>query len=367
MKFTISKTALVNGLSQVVGVVPNRSTLPILANVLIRTVGELVEFTANDLDTAICGGSPATVQEPGASALPARRLLAIAKELPSQEVTIEVSEKNVASIRCGQSFFKINGLPADEFPPIPEMKDAQEITIAQADLRDGLRKTMFAVSTDGTRYTLNGVLCEMAPTGATLVATDGRRLASVEVAADSPGSEIVMGGQIIIPTKCAAEILRLIGDIGNAQIEFNENQIKIKIGDVTLASKLIDGNYPNYRQVMPEKAEHRLTFSREELLSVVKRVSILSSEKTNSVRFALTAGNVEIASNTPDIGEARESIAVKYSGPEFAIAFNPEYLMQALRALSDSEIYLDLTDALTPAVIRLESSFLYVLMPMRIS
>ena len=364
MKFSVSKEKLLAGLQTVQNVVSTRTTLPILSNVLLRADDGKLHLTTTDLDVGVSGGIDAQIDKPGATTLPARRLATIVRELPAAEVQIEIDSKNVASIRCGQSFFKILGLPEEEFPPLPKFEDAKIFTLNQQALRDALKKTSYAISTDETRYVLNGILFSFKESKLTMVATDGRRLALVDLEVEFPRSQEV---EIIVPTKCVTELGRLLGDEGDVKMSVGENQVAFEIGGTLLVSKLIEGNYPNYRQVIPGEAKERITLEREMFLNAVHRVSLLSSEKSNSVKLVFSKNNIEIAANTPDVGEARESLAVAYKGREFSIAFNPEFLQAPLRALSNDEVYLDLIDEMSPGVIKIQSPFLYVLMPMRIS
>ena len=364
MKFSVSKEKLLAGLQTVQNVVSTRTTLPILSNVLLRADDGKLHLTTTDLDVGVSGGIDAQIDKPGATTLPARRLATIVRELPAAEVQIEIDSKNVASIRCGQSFFKILGLPEEEFPPLPKFEDAKIFTLNQQALRDALKKTSYAISTDETRYVLNGILFSFKENKLTMVATDGRRLALVDLEVEFPRSQEV---EIIVPTKCVTELGRLLGEEGDVKMSVGENQVAFEIGGTLLVSKLIEGNYPNYRQVIPGDAKERITLERETFLNAVHRVSLLSSEKSNSVKLVFSKNNIEIAANTPDVGEARESLAVAYKGREFSIAFNPEFLQAPLRALPNDEIYLDLIDEMSPGVIKIQSPFLYVLMPMRIS
>ncbi len=364
MKFSVSKEKLLAGLQTVQNVVSTRTTLPILSNVLLQADGDQLRLTTTDLDVGVSGAITAQIEKPGATTLPARRLATIVRELPAAEINVEVDSKNVASIRCGQSFFKILGLPEEEFPPLPKLNESRTFTIGQQLLRDALKKTSYAISTDETRYVLNGILFSFKENKLTLVATDGRRLALVDLEVEFPRSQEV---DIIVPAKAVTELGRLLGDEGEVRLSVDENQIAFQIGDTLLASKLIEGNYPNYRQVIPAEAKERVTLERELFLNAVHRVSLLSSEKSNSVKLVFTKNNIEIAANTPDVGEAKESLAVAYKGREFSIAFNPEFLQAPLRVLSNDEVYLDLIDEMSPGVIKIQSPFLYVLMPMRIS
>jgi len=365
MKFSVSKEKLLEGLQVVQNVVSTRTTLPILSNVLLQADASGVRFTTTDLDVGISGSIEAQVEKEGATTLPARRLASIVRELPAAEVVVEVDSKNVASIRCGQSFFKILGLPEEEFPPLPKFEGAKEFTLKQKDLHDGLRKTNYAISTDETRYVLNGILFSFKDNKLTMVATDGRRLALVDIEVEFARSQEV---EIIVPTKCVTELSRLVGGgDGELKMTVGENQVAFDVNGTLLVSKLIEGNYPNYKQVIPGEAKDRVTLERELFFNAVHRVSLLASEKSNSVKLVFSKGNLEIAANTPDVGEARESIAVNYKGRDFSIAFNPEFLQAPLRALPDDEVYLDLIDEMSPGVIKVQTPFLYVLMPMRIS
>jgi DNA polymerase-3 subunit beta len=198
----------------------------------------------------------------------------------------------------------------------------------------------------------------------TLVATDGRRLALVDLDLEFPKSQEV---DLIVPTKAVIELQRLLHEEGDMKVSVGDNQIAFELNESFLVSKLIEGNYPNYRQVIPSEAKERVTLERETFLNAARRVSLLASEKSNSVKLIFTKGNIDIVANTPDVGEAKESLPVMYKGKEFSIAFNPEFLMAPLRNLSEDEIYLDLIDEMSPGVIKISGPFLYVLMPMRLS
>ena len=364
MKFSVSKDKLLEGLSIVQNVVSTRTTLPILSNVLLQASEGEIRLTTTDLDVGVRGSVEAQVERSGATTLPARRLFSIVRELPAAEIYVDVDSKNLASIRSGPSYFKILGLPEEEFPPLPRFDDAKIFTIAQKDLKDGLKKTSYAISTDETRYVLNGTLFSFKENKLTLVATDGRRLALVDLELEFPRSQEI---DVIVPTKAVTELQRLVKDEGDVKVSIGENQIAFEINQTLLVSKLIEGNYPNYRQVIPSEAKERITLERETLLNAVRRVALLASEKSNSVKLSFSKGNIDIVATTPEVGEARESLAVLYKGREFSIAFNPEFLMAPLRNLSTDEVYLDLIDEMSPGVIKIAGPFLYVLMPMRLN
>jgi len=364
MKFSATKEKILEGLQQVQNVVSTRTTLPILSNVLLQAKEGTVNLTTTDLDVGVRGGFEATVDKAGATTLPARRLFTIIRELPSSEISVEVDGKNAASIRSGQSFFKILGLPEEEFPPLPKFENAKVVTMRQKDLRDGLRKTAYAISTDETRYVLNGVLFSFKENKLTLVATDGSRLAMADIELEFPRSH---EADIIVPTKAVTELQRLLTDDGDVKISVGTGQIAFDLNNTLLVSKLIEGNYPNYKQVIPSEAKERVTLERETFLNSLRRVSLLASDKSNSIKLSFSKNNIEITANTPEVGEARESLPVVYKGRDFSIAFNPEFLMAPLRNLAEDEIFFDLIDEMSPGVLKIQTPFLYVLMPMRVS
>jgi DNA polymerase-3 subunit beta len=364
MKFRISKEAFLDGLQKVQHVVSSRTTLPILSNVLLVAKDGRLQFTTTDLDVGITGSVEAQIEKEGSTTLPAKRLVSIVRELPASEVEVSVDAKNHASIRSGPSFFKIIGLGVAEFPALPDFSGAKEFKIPQITLRDGLKKTSYAISTDETRYVLNGIFTSFRDGKLTLVATDGRRLAMVDADLEFPASH---ESDVIVPTKAVQELQRLLGEAGDVIVKLSDSQISFAIGDTLLCSKLIEGNYPNYRQVIPGDSNERVVIPREALLETARRVSLLSSDKSNSVKLIFSENRIEVTANSPDVGEAQESLDVIYQGPPMQIAFNPEFLMAPLRALDSDDVYLDLIDEMSPGVLRIEGTFLYVLMPMRVT
>jgi DNA polymerase-3 subunit beta len=369
MKFTIAKDQLLAGLQAVQNIVSNRTTLPILSNVLMRAEANRLDLTATDLDVTVACSVEANVGALGASTLPVKKLFGICRELNGHEIEFEVDDRNVCALRAGPSFYKINGLAADEFPPQPKFDEKKKLTVPQEKLRSMLRKTSFAISTDETRYVLNGIFFMLKEHKFTMVATDGRRLALVDEDVDiSEASQ----GEFIVPTKAINELNRLLQAAGEAEIRFTENQAAFQLkddkgGSVLVVSKLVDGNYPNYRQVIPAESKERISLAREELLHALRRAELMTSEKSNSVKLGFSKNNLMITANTPEIGEARESVAINYKGHDFSIAFNPGYLMDPLKALENDEVFLELTDELSPGVVKVNAPFLYVIMPMRMS
>jgi DNA polymerase-3 subunit beta len=372
MKFKVAKDKLLDGLQVVQNVVSTRTTLPILSNVLVRTTSDGVQLVTTDLDVGVSCEVEAEIGQAGATTLPARRLFAIIRELPAADIDVEVDAKNVASIRCGSSFFKILGLSEDEFPPLPKVDGAKAIKLDQAVLKNMLRKTAYAISTDETRYVLNGIFMSFKDDKLTVVATDGRRLALVEHDVELPRGTTA---ELILPTKAVSELQRLLVDKGTAQISLMENQVAINLlpppqdgkRGIVLVSKLIEGSFPNYRQVIPTETKERIGVERESLLSALHRAALLTSEKSNSVKLTFAKNTLSLTVNSPDVGEARETLPVEYKGKELSVAFNPQFLMDPLRNLDADEVFMELTDELSPGVVKVNEPFLYVVMPMRMS
>ena len=336
----------------------------------MRAEGDRVEFTATDLDVTVACSVEAKVNKPGATTVPVKKLFGIVRELNGSEIDIEDGrKKHHVSIRSGSSFYKINGLGADEFPPLPKFKDDKKVALPQENIRAMLKKTSFAVSTDESRYVLNGIFISLKEHKMTMVATDGRRLALVDEEVDISEKS---SGEFIVPAKAVNELNRLLQDKGDVEMKFGENQASFSLKDdkgfsVLLITKLIEGNYPNYRQVIPGEAKERIPLVREEFLQALRRAEIMTSEKANSVKLTFGKNNLAITANSPEVGEARETLAINYKGKEMAIAFNPRYMIDPLTALAEDEVFFELIDELSPGVLKINGPFLYVVMPMRLS
>ena len=273
MNLTITKEQIISGLQAVQNVVSSRTTLPILSNVLLRAEGDRLEFTATDLDVTVASSVEAMVKKPGAATVPVKKLFGIVRELASGEIDLEVDDKNVCSVRAGASFYKINGLAADEFPPMPKFKDDKKVSLPQEKVKGMMKKTSFAISTDESRYVLNGIFISFKDHKMTMVATDGRRLALVDEEVDVAETS---HGEFIVPAKAVNELNRLLQDQGEVEIRYTDNQASFTLKDekgssVLIVNKLIEGNYPNYRQVIPNEVKERVSLIREEFLHALRR------------------------------------------------------------------------------------------------
>jgi DNA polymerase III subunit beta len=374
MKFKINRDHFANGLSQVLNVVGSKATMPILSNVLIEAEKDQISLTTTNLDLGIRCRIKAEVKETGAVTLPVKRLASIVREMPNVDVTVDASPNHQVKLSSGGSTFRIMGLGREEFPPLPEFGDEKAFTLDQAELSAMLKKVAYAQSADETRYILNGVYFNFRDAKLSLVATDGRRLAVVVKEMEVPASS---AGAIILPAKTVAELTRLLDKGEKVKINFNDRRCAFQIAtdkdgsglvdSVYLYSKVVEGNYPNYQQVVPKETHQRIKLERELFLQCVHRAALVCSEKANSVRIKLSSNLLEITAQSPDFGEAHESMAIGYSGPDLQVAFNPAFLLDPLRALPKDEVFFELKDDVSPGVFKTLDSFICVIMPVRLS
>ena len=364
MKFTILRSKFLEGLTTVQNVVSAKGTLQILSNALIHVEDNQMCITTTDLDISMRCTIPCQVEESGSTTLPVRLLADTIKKAKEGNVQIEVNNNDRASVLSGSNNSKIEGLSTRDFPPVPSAEGKHCFRIDQGVLKAMFRKTSYAASLDETRRVLNGVLLAFKENKLTMVATDGRRLALVDHEIEvSPEAETEM----ILPTKAVAELVRMLGNEGEVKIYAQKNLAVFESGTTVMSSKLVDGVYPNYRQVIPGGCDERVSIDREELLEAVGRVSVVATDKSNAVRMTFSANQLMLYLNSQGVGESYETIAVKYSGREISIVFNPEYVMDPLKNMEDDEVYFELNDGHSPALLKCKVPFLYVLMPLRIS
>jgi DNA polymerase-3 subunit beta len=374
MKFKINRDHFSNGLAQVLNVVGSKAAMPILSNVLIEAEKDHISLTTTNLDLGIRCKIKAEVKEGGTVTLPVKRLATIVRELPNVDVSFDANASHQVKIASGGSNFRIMGIGAEEFPKLPAAGDDKAYTLEQGELATMLSNVSYAQSTDETRYILNGVYFNFKDGKLALVATDGRRLAMVSKEMTVPAAS---AGAIILPAKTVAELLRLLGKGEKLKIAFNERHAAFQIDtgkdaggltdNIYLFSKVVEGNYPNYQQVIPKETHQRIKLERELFLECVHRAALVTSEKSNSVKVKVTANLLEITASSPDFGEAHESMAISYSGPDLQVAFNPQFVMDPLRALTKDEVFFELKDEVSPGVFKTLESFVCVIMPVRLS
>ncbi len=374
MKFKINRDHFSNGLAQVLNVVGSKAAMPILSNVLIEAEKDQISLSTTNLDLGIRCKIKAEVKEGGSVTLPVKRLATIVRELPNVDVTVDAAANHQVKIASGGSNFKIMGIGAEEFPKLPDTGDDKTFSLEQAELAGMLGNVAYAQSTDETRYILNGVYFNFKDGKLSLVATDGRRLALVAKEMPVPANS---AGAIILPAKTVSELLRLLGKGDQLKIAFNDRRAAFQIDTnkdnsgltdaIYLFSKVVEGNYPNYQQVIPKETHQRIGLERELFLQCVHRAALVTSEKSNSVKIKLSANLLEITASSPDFGESHESMAIAYSGPDLQVAFNPQFIMDPLRALTKDQVFFELKDEVSPGVFKTLESFVCVIIPVRLS
>jgi DNA polymerase-3 subunit beta len=368
MEFKAKRGDLLATLYWTQSIVERRNTMPILANVLLETQKGSIRITATDLEVGVRGEVEGALAKEGTVTVNAKKLYEIIREAPDDQVQLKRLENDWVEIRSGKSIFKIVGMEAKEFPQFPKFDSKSLSTTPASTIREMIERTIFSVSTDETRYSLNGVFIEQGDGGTVrMVATDGHRLAFEEKAVGSLG--LTKG--VILPRKGLSELKKLLesGDEGVVSLGFKDNMGLVTKDKIELFMRLIDGDFPDYTKVIPKGNPHIAKVEHDELLQALRRVSILSSERYKGIKMEFADGRVSISANNPDLGEAVEEIEAEYKGKPLSIGFNARYLIDVLAVLGgDGEIDIELKDELSPGIIRKigVESYLYVLMPMRL-
>lgn len=365
MEVELERDAFLKGLQMVQNIVEPRQTLPILANVLLETEGDsALRVTATDLAVGARVSIPSKVATRGAITLSARKLGEIVKELPAATLSIKVQENAWVLLRCGGVSYKLVGLAPEDFPPVVPTSSPGWVSMDGKVLKEMLAQTAFAISHDEGRYALNGILFLLQPDRVRLVATDGHRLALASRPLPGGGG----GGSGIVPRKAAQEVARVLGAGEQVQVALVENQFILQMPSFLLVARLIEGQFPNYEQVVPKEHPYRLVLPRLVLTAALRRVSVLSEERTKPIKLLLSPGSLKLAAYNPELGEAEESLALEYAGEEMAIGFNSRYLLDALGAIEAEQVVVELKDGLSPGICRsLEGEeYFCVIMPMRI-
>jgi DNA polymerase III subunit beta len=370
MEFSVSKSDLVRELGLTQGVVERKTTIPILSNILVETDQDQVWLTATDLELGIRCACPARIKREGAGTIPARRLLDYVRLLPDADLQVKVAETQWASFVCGRSRTRIAGMSRESFPELPQMPEPLA-GIPLSVLAQMISSTIFAISAEESRFTLNGALLILKEDGLVMVATDGHRLALVEKEIELPG--LAGSYRALLPKKAMNEILKLASDDASKQIEFsgNENHLFFKIDKRLLLSRKLTGNFPDYERVLPKEHPHTLIVQRDELKSAIERVAQFADERSRAIRFQILKGELKVHSSISETGESEETIPVEHSGPEIEIGFNALYLLDFLRSVGESEISFHFKDAnsageLRPHAGAADTVYRYVVMPMRI-
>jgi len=368
MKLKVDRGEIQRALQNIQGIIEKRTTIPILGHFLLRADDKTI-IVATDLEIAFTGHLKAEIFEKGSLCIPTRKLFEIVREV-EDNILLESQENNWLKVSAGKSTFKLMGVREEEYPALPKVDYTEEFNISADSLKAMIEKTVYAVGESDTRYTLNGLLLHLIPKKKNIVfvmvGTDGHRLALITKDINGRLSE---ERKLILPKKAAIELRRLLEEAtGDISIGIDKNHVFFTINDIVLSSRLIEGTYPNYNEVVPQDNEKKISFEKVELIKALRRTSIMSREKTNAVRFDFEQGNLTLSSMDPDIGEAREEVAVKYKGDAISIGFNARYLLDALQAIDGELVRLDIQDTLGPTLLREadKDDYKCVIMPMRI-
>jgi DNA polymerase-3 subunit beta len=369
MRFTIAREKLQEGLTAVTASVPAKTTLPVLANLLVETTERGIRLSGTDLDMAVSTEVIADVESQGAITIPAKKLAEIVRELPSAPVRVSTTGEQKVTIECGRSRFRLLGLPRDEFPSFPAVKFADSWRIRSGELQKLIAHTAFAVSTEESRPILNGVLWELRPEQMRMVATNGHRLAKMEIpVTTAAGGE---SGDLIVPPKALEQIRRLYPAEEELEIARGENHIGFRSPFTAVYTRLIEGPYPNYDQVIPRDNDRVALADKNALAQALRRMSVIASDQTHRIRLSFNAGMLKFSVQTPDLGEAQDELPITYDGDPLDIGFNASYLLEILRYMPTDEVRLSFKAPERAATVEPvgwddPASYMCLIMPLRL-
>jgi len=369
MELVVRKNDLLRELQLFQGIVERKNTIPILANVLMEAKGDQISFLATDLEVGLRSKCAGTVTKPGALTLPAKKFYEIVKSLPETDIRI-AEDKGGVKIAADRFDSRMQTLPREDFPTLPEAGGTPTASLERNAVKEMVAKTQFAITGEDTRYFLNGALFVLKPEEMSLVATDGHRLALVSVARNG-GKRDAAESKAILPKKTLGELGRLLGEgDGDIGYERGENHLFFQVGERMLISRMIDGQFPAYERVIPKGNDKHIEFERDRLTNAVKRVALLSNERSRAVKIQIEKGKVDVTSSSPDLGEAKETLPVDYSGSAMQICFNAQYVLDFLAAVATDVVSLELKDEVSQAVMKPVGAegydYTYVIMPMRV-
>ena len=364
MKIKILRSKFIEALKAVQNIVAGRGSLPIIQNVLLETGEGCIRLTTTDLDISIRAECECEVKSEGRSTLPVKFLFNAVATAAEGEIDLEIDSKECARITAGNARYRLIGMPASDFPKLPTDEDAYSYTVPQSSIREMLRKVSYAASQDDTRRTIKGVLMRFKDEKLTMVATDGRRLALIESELEFPKDA---ERDIVLPSKAVSELQRTLSGEGDASVMVQKSQVCFKIGNVVIFTKLMEDAYPNYSQVIPKETAEHINVDRQLLIDALERARVVTVDEAHSTKLIFDSGRLTVSSTASEIGEATDEVPIKYAGQTIEIVFNPSYLMDALKAIDDNEVTINLRDGHSPAVITCSIHFLYVIMPLRIT
>lgn len=372
MELTIQKQSLLEVLQTAQGIVEKRSSMPILSNILIETEDEAVQIVATDLQVGIRLKCPAKIIQPGGISILARKFYEIVRELPDEDIYLKLKENNRLLISSKGAQFNIVGLPAIDYPPLPDADIIKSITLDGSIMRDMIQKTIISVSLDEGRYNLSGIYFEYLKKDENIllrmVSTDGHRLTIMDKPIEELEEDLFSKG-VLLPRKAVTELLKILEKPGPVQIGFKDNYGVFQKEDTLMIMRLLESNFPDYNLVLPKKKDKSINISKNDLIDTMKRMAILSTDKYKGVKFSLTDGNLEIQSVNPDLGDAKESLSLDYKEGQLEIGFNARFFIDALQVMESETIVLDLSDSVSPAILSgpKDPGFMALIMPMKLT
>jgi DNA polymerase-3 subunit beta len=363
MELTALKSDLIKASQITQNIINPQSTLPILSNMLMEAKKDRLTFITTDLDIGISCSLKADVVNEGVITVPAKKFADIIRELPQEEVRIIVKKNNIVELKSANSYFKLMGISKDEFPKLPAFSNKEFISISQNELKKMFEMCSFAISKDETRYVLNGVLIEIKEKMIKTIATDGRRLALIKNKGTFPQK---IDKKIIVPLKTIQELIRNLEGEKEVRIIFSENQACFEFNETILTTRLIEGDFPDYKKVIPGEGNEKVKSARGELLKSIKRVALFTNPDSIAIKLDILKDKIILSKSTPDLGEARDEAGAQYKGKELSIGFNPNYLIDILKVINKEEINLEVTDPQKPAVIRDKDNYVFIVLPMQL-
>ena len=365
MKLSVTRDSLHSGMGAVSATIPTKTTLPVLSNILLEARDGKLTLSGTDLDISVSVAIEAEVEVEGSVTVPAKKFAEIARELPTAPVHIHADGVEIR-IESGRSRFKLFGLPADEFPSLPEVDSGDSWTMKASDLHELISKTSFAVSSEESRPILNGVLWQLRDGTASMVATNGHRLARLTVPLEGGGAPDV---DLIVPPKALQQVARLFEKEGEIAVSRSQNHLAFRTPSRSVYTRLIEGPYPNYQQVIPSDNDKKATASRDSLAAAIRRMAVVASDQTHRVRMGFSEGTLSFRVQTPDLGEAAEEMAVDYDGEALEIGFNANYLLEVLRYMPEDDVLIEFKAPERAATFRPASGeldYLCLVMPLRL-
>jgi len=368
MQFSVKREPFLKELQLIQAVIDKKNTIPILSNLLLEAEAEQAKLIATDLEVGMKSKFPAKVKKKGALTISAKKLYEIVRALPEAEVNIEKLDNNWVLIKCMKAQFKIVGMPKEEYPSLPDYDFSKAMKLPANLVKDMISKTIFAATQEDTRFALNGGLLNLKGDLLTLVATDAHRLCMFSCKLKEAISEDEI--QVIIPKKALVELKSMIDSEKEIAIGRSENHIFFQIGERILLSRLIEGQYPNYDKVIPKDNDKSLPLPTEEISAIIKRISLLSNERSKAIKLKFIPGKLEVSSNNPELGEAQEELDTTYQGEELTIGFNAQYLLDFLNVVEDKEVVIEMKDEASQGLLKPaekhDYDYFYVVMPMRL-